>query len=150
MACIVSTRCHWHTTNRFRYLYPAPVTRVVTRLRLLPRPQHGTQQVVHTQLHIDPHPRAARSWADRFGNCVLEVEHERLPTHLEVARHLEGDRAVEAGMAGGVGAAHAAGGEPASEGVPAEPPGAVGGPGGGGGRGGGSVGETVGDVGGNG
>src|SRR5947207_1425905 len=85
MPCGTSSGRHWHTTNRFRYLYPAPVTRAVTRLRLLPRARHGHQRVVRTDLLIDPHPRSARSWTDAFGNCVLEVEHAELPTHLEVA-----------------------------------------------------------------
>jgi transglutaminase-like putative cysteine protease len=84
MACDLSERCHWHTTNRFRYLYPEPVTRVQTCLRLLPRVRHGAQQVVRSHLVINPQPRAARSWTDDFGNCVLEVEHPRLSSHLEV------------------------------------------------------------------
>ncbi len=88
MACRVSQRCHWHTLNRFRYHYPAPVTGVVTCLRLLPRPRHGAQQLVRTRLSIDPHPRVARSWTDPFGNCVLEIEHAALPTHLEVSAEL--------------------------------------------------------------
>src|SRR5712691_4136994 len=74
----------WHTTNRFRYLYSTPVTDAVTCLRLLPRVRHGAQRVVSTHLRIDPQPRRARSWTDRFGNCVLEVVHARLPSHLEV------------------------------------------------------------------
>jgi len=74
----------WHTTNRFRYLYSTPVTDAVTCLRLLPRVRHGAQRVVSTHLCIDPHPRRARSWTDRFGNCVLEMEHAHLPTHLEI------------------------------------------------------------------
>lgn len=77
--------CLWHTVNCFRYIYAAPVTRVVTRLRLLPRVRHGAQRVMSTRLWIDPHPRSARSWTDPFGNCVLEVEHARLTTHLEVS-----------------------------------------------------------------
>jgi hypothetical protein len=85
MPCGSSSGCHWHTSNRFRYLYPAPVSRALTRLRLLPRPRHGPQRVVRTDLLIAPRPSAARSWSDAFGNCVLEVEHAELPTHLEVA-----------------------------------------------------------------
>ena len=50
----------------------------------MPHPQHGAQRVVRTYLHIDPQPRSARSWADTFGNPVLEIEHARLITHLEV------------------------------------------------------------------
>jgi transglutaminase-like putative cysteine protease len=84
MPCDLSDHCHWHTTNRFRYLYPEPVSRVQTCLRLLPRVRHGAQHVVRTHLFIDPPPRAARSWTDDFGNTVLEVEHPRLPTHLDV------------------------------------------------------------------
>jgi transglutaminase-like putative cysteine protease len=74
----------WHTTNRFRYLYPTPVSGALTRLRILPRVHHGGQYVVNTCLRIDPHPRQARSWTDRFGNCVVEVEHPSLSSHLEV------------------------------------------------------------------
>jgi len=58
------------------------VTDVVTCLRLLPRVCHGAQRVVSTHLDIDPHPRRARSWTDPFGNCVLEIAHARLPSHL--------------------------------------------------------------------
>jgi transglutaminase-like putative cysteine protease len=74
----------WHTTNQFRYRYPVPVTEVMTRLRMLPPVQHGPQQVVESRIWIDPLPRAARSWTDPFGNCVMEVEHPCLPSHLEV------------------------------------------------------------------
>jgi transglutaminase-like putative cysteine protease len=81
---LTTDHCLWHTTNQFRYLYPTPVTSAVTRLRLLPRVNHGTQRVVSTDLRIEPHPRRARSWTDPFGNCVLEVEHPCLPSHLEV------------------------------------------------------------------
>jgi transglutaminase-like putative cysteine protease len=88
MGCSFSDRCLWHTTNRFRYVYATPVTRVVTRLRMLPRPQRGAQQVARMGLWIDPLPRAARSWIDPFGNCVVEVEHARLGTHLEVTAEL--------------------------------------------------------------
>src|SRR5436190_15731502 len=74
----------WHTFNRFRYLYTRPVTGALTRLRVLPRVRHGAQSVVNTRLWIDPHPRRARSWTDGFGNCVVEVEHPCLSSHLEV------------------------------------------------------------------
>src|SRR5438046_4723172 len=74
----------WHTVNRFRYLYTTPVTGALTRLRVLPRVRHGAQHVVNTRLWIDPHPRRARSWTDRFGNCVVEVEHPCLSSHLAV------------------------------------------------------------------
>ena len=53
----------WHTTNRFRYLYPTPVTGAMTCLRVLPRVRHGLQRLVSTRLWIDPQPRAARSWS---------------------------------------------------------------------------------------
>jgi transglutaminase-like putative cysteine protease len=88
MCCSFSDQCRWHTTNRFRYVYAMPVMRVVTRLRVLPRPRRGAQQVARTGLAIDPLPRAARSWIDLFGNCVVEVEHARLATHLEVTAEL--------------------------------------------------------------
>jgi transglutaminase-like putative cysteine protease len=74
----------WHTTNRFHYLYTTPVTGALTRLRVLPRVRHGAQLVVNTRLWIDPHPRRARSWTDGFGNCVVELEHPSLSSHLEV------------------------------------------------------------------
>src|SRR5438552_8458891 len=51
---------------------------------MLPRVRHGAQYVVNTRLWIDPHPRRARSWTDLFGNCVVEVEHPCLSSHLEV------------------------------------------------------------------
>src|SRR5437879_5615817 len=74
----------WHTTNRFRYLYPTPVTGAMTCLRVLPGVRHGPQRLVSTRLWIDPQPRAARSWTDCFGNCVVEIEHPCLSSHLEV------------------------------------------------------------------
>jgi transglutaminase-like putative cysteine protease len=85
MACSAGIPGCLHTVNRFRYVYAAPVTGVLTCLRLLPRVRHGAQEVISTRIRIDPHPRTARSWTDRFGNCVLEVEHLRLTTHLEVS-----------------------------------------------------------------
>jgi transglutaminase-like putative cysteine protease len=88
MCCSLSHFCRWHTTNRFRYVYSTPVTQVVTCLRMLPRPRRGAQQVARADLRIDPPPRAGRSWIDRFGNCVVEVEHAELPTHLEVVAEL--------------------------------------------------------------
>jgi len=88
MCCSLSHFCRWHTTNRFRYVYSTPVTQVVTCLRMLPRLRRGAQQVARADLWIDPPPRAGRSWIDRFGNCVVEVEHAELPTHLEVAAEL--------------------------------------------------------------
>jgi transglutaminase-like putative cysteine protease len=88
MCCSLCHFCRWHTTNRFRYVYSTPVTRVVTCLRMLPRPRRGAQQVARADLRIDPPPRAGRSWIDRFGNCVVEVEHVELPTHLEVTAEL--------------------------------------------------------------
>src|SRR5688572_22146982 len=84
MACAGPGRCVRHTTNRFHYQYSAPVTRACTRLRLLPRPCHRDQRVIRADLAIDPRPRRARSFVDRFGNCVVEVEHDRLSAHLEV------------------------------------------------------------------
>jgi transglutaminase-like putative cysteine protease len=88
MCCSLSHFCRWHTTNRFRYVYSTPVTQVVTCLRMLPRLRRGAQQVARADLWIDPPPRAGRSWIDRFGNCVVEVEHAELPTHLEVVAEL--------------------------------------------------------------
>jgi transglutaminase-like putative cysteine protease len=74
----------WHTTNHFRYLYHSPVTEALTCIRMLPRVRHGAQYVINTRLGIDPHPRHARSWTDPFGNCVVEVKHPQLASHLEV------------------------------------------------------------------
>jgi transglutaminase-like putative cysteine protease len=87
-ACAGAGRCAWHITNRFRYQYAALVTRASTRLRLLPRPRHGSQRVIRTDLTIDPLPRSGRSFIDRFGNCVLDLEHDRLPAHLEVTAEI--------------------------------------------------------------
>jgi transglutaminase-like putative cysteine protease len=88
MACAGPRHCAWHTTNRFRYQYAAPVSRACTRLRLLPRPRHGGQRAIQADLAIDPRPRRARSFIDGFGNCVIEVEHDRLPAHLEVTAEI--------------------------------------------------------------
>jgi len=74
----------WQTTNRLRYVYRAPVSRVTTRLRILPRQRHGAQQTVDTRLWIDPWPRTARAWTDRFGNHNIEIEHFELKSSLEI------------------------------------------------------------------
>jgi transglutaminase-like putative cysteine protease len=91
----------WQTTNRLRYAYSAPVTRVTTRLRLLPRHRHGAQQTVETRLWIDPWPRTARSWVDRFGNHNIEIEHFELKSYLEICAEayvtmFAGERAEDA------------------------------------------------------
>jgi transglutaminase-like putative cysteine protease len=96
MACAGPGRCVRHTTNWFRYQYTAPVTRACTRLRLLPRPSHQSQRVVQVDLAVDPRPRRARSFIDGFGNCVVEVEHDRLAAHLEVTAEI----CVDAGSHG--------------------------------------------------
>jgi transglutaminase-like putative cysteine protease len=71
------------TVKTVEYCYPEPVRQVVTRLRLFPTAERGTQRLLYHEVEISPEPDQTAHLTDPFGNEVWEYLHAEVPERLQ-------------------------------------------------------------------
>lgn len=69
-------------SHSLNYRYAHSPRNLVTRLRLMPPPVHGRQELRAFDLEMAPLPYARPQSADAFGNIVVEARHETVIAHL--------------------------------------------------------------------
>jgi transglutaminase-like putative cysteine protease len=75
------------THKRLRLRYSSSVTQCARRFRVFPTEQRGTQRVLYLKWNCTPPADIVRETRDEFGNCVLELFHQRITRdfNLEVS-----------------------------------------------------------------
>ena len=75
---------------QFTYSYEAPVTKVMTVMRVAPPQHYGRQRRLDVRWHMDP-PTDYQHFTDAFGNLVWQMDHTRVEKDITctVDMHVE-------------------------------------------------------------